>query len=258
MSPGTPDARPGSGPPLVILPGLGPAGSARRDAALTGDLRPFRPLARHHALHVLHRRTGLARGTTIAALADDCAATLTARFAGPVDVLGVSTGGSIAQQLAVTRPRLVRRLVLLCSACRLSPHGRAVQRSFARRLEAGDVRRAWAGAGAALAAGRAGSRFLGALMWAVGPSTADPDPSDLIATIEAEDAFDIEDDLARVEARTLVVAGARDRFYSPELFRLTAARIPGARLLLHRSAGHAGVLTRERTTREILRFLDEP
>jgi hypothetical protein len=39
---------------------------------------------------------------------------------------------------------------------------------------------------------------------------------------------------------TLLIAGERDRFYTPEL-RETAERIPNARLSLHRSKGHAGV-----------------
>ena len=52
-----------------------------------------------------------------------------------------------------------------------------------------------------------------------------------------------------------LVAGGRDRFYSPELFRETAERIPGARLALYQHKGHAGVITHKPAIREIVAFL---
>ncbi len=57
----------------------------------------------------------------------------------------------------------------------------------------------------------------------------------MLITIAAEDAFDSSQDLHRITAPTLVIAGGRDGFYSPELFRETTERIPGARLLLYRA-----------------------
>jgi hypothetical protein len=53
----------------------------------------------------------------------------------------------------------------------------------------------------------------------------------------------------------LAVAGARDRLYSPELFRQTAARIPGARLALYPGKSHSGVLTHRPAIAEIVAFL---
>jgi pimeloyl-ACP methyl ester carboxylesterase len=67
------------------------------------------------------------------------------------------------------------------------------------------------------------------------------DLSDMAATIEAEDGFD----LARcptVRAPTLILAGRDDRFYSPELFAETAALIPGAVLHVFPGRGHITVM----------------
>ena len=61
--------------------------------------------------------------------------------------------------------------------------------------------------------------------------------------------------LHRIAAPTLLVAGDRDRFYTPELFRETAERIPGARLRLYPGKGHAGVMTHRPAIREIVAFL---
>jgi pimeloyl-ACP methyl ester carboxylesterase len=52
-----------------------------------------------------------------------------------------------------------------------------------------------------------------------------------------------------------LVAGGRDRYYSPELFRQTAERIPHGRLRLYPDKGHAGVLTHKPAIREIVDFL---
>jgi pimeloyl-ACP methyl ester carboxylesterase len=60
-------------------------------------------------------------------------------FGSAVDVIGISTGGSIALQTAVDRPSTVSRLVLIGSACRLSDGGRALQRVYARRLISGAI-----------------------------------------------------------------------------------------------------------------------
>jgi pimeloyl-ACP methyl ester carboxylesterase len=73
--------------------------------------------------------------------------------------------------------------------------------------------------------------------------------------------FDASAELARITAPTLLVAGGRDRFYSPELFRETAERIPDGRLRPYQGKGHAGVLTHKPVIREIVDFLraeDQP
>jgi pimeloyl-ACP methyl ester carboxylesterase len=77
----------------------------------------------------------------------------------------------------------------------------------------------------------------------------------MLVTVAAEDAFDACPQLHRITAPTLLVAGGRDRFYSPELFRETAERIPAGRLALYQDKGHAGVMTHKRAIREIVAFL---
>jgi pimeloyl-ACP methyl ester carboxylesterase len=98
-------------------------------------------------------------------------------------------------------------------------------------------------------------------MWLFGASQRADDPSDMLVTVAAEDVFDASLKLHRITAPTLLVAGGRDRFYSPELFRETAERIPDARLSLYQDRGHAGVMTHKPAIREIVAFLsadDQP
>jgi pimeloyl-ACP methyl ester carboxylesterase len=68
--------------------------------------------------------------------------------------------------------------------------------------------------------------------------TAPKDPTDLIITIEAEDQHNFKDRLHEITAPTLIAAGEQDPYYTPTLFRETAAGIPNARLCLYPNVGH--------------------
>jgi pimeloyl-ACP methyl ester carboxylesterase len=243
FSGGLPYLAVGQGPPLVVFSAFtaehaNPTGAARRFS-----LRPLAPLAHHFTVHLVNRKPGLAPGSSIEDLAGHYAHALERAFAGPVAVVGVSTGGSIAQQFAIDHPQLVRRLVLVASACRLAPAGRRMQRDLARYTLAGRPRRAWAATGPELAATAVGGRLYGVLLWLSGPRLDPEDPCDMLVTIAAEDRFDAGPRLHRISAPTLIVAGDRDRNYTPELFRETAERIPGARLRLYPGKGHASIAT---------------
>lgn len=250
----------GDGPPLVALPGLKGEHANSTGLARLVELRRLEPLARRFTVFLVNRRPRLEAGTTIAGLAEDYAEAIEHAFRDPVPVIGTSTGGSIAQQLAIDHPGLVTRLVLVASACRLSRFGREAQRRMARYAEEGKPRRSSAAVGPALAATDLGGWVMSALLWTMGRRASPTDPSDLVATIEAEDAFDACDSLRRIAAPTLLVAGERDRFYSPALFRQTAARIPRARLLLLHGKGHVASGSHRPAIEEIVRFLtvDDP
>jgi pimeloyl-ACP methyl ester carboxylesterase len=252
----------GQGPPLVVFSAFtaehaNPTGAARRFY-----LQPLRPLARHFTVYLVNRKPGLESSSTVKDLAGHYAHALERAFTGPINVVGISTGGSIAQQFAIDHPQLVGRLVLVASACRLGPAGRRMQRDLARFTRAGRPRRAWAATGLGLATTAVGGRLSAALLWLFGPTMSPEDPSDMLATIDAEDAFDVSGQLHRIGAPTLVVAGDRDCYYTPELFWETAARIPEARLRLYPGKGHASIatLTYKPAVCEILGFLtaDEP
>jgi pimeloyl-ACP methyl ester carboxylesterase len=219
----------------------------------------MRPWAREREVFYVNRRPGLLRGMTMAALAADHAQALREEFDEPVDLLGTSTGGSIAQQLAADHPELVRRLALISTACRLGETGRTLQRRVAARIRAAAPRQALAVLAAGLVPPRRGQLAVGLLGYALGPrllrDTGDFD--DMATTIEAEDEFDLRS-CAAIQAPTLILAGRKDRFYSPALFEETARLIPHSTLHLFAGRGHMTVMLDPRLRRELAAFLTAP
>jgi pimeloyl-ACP methyl ester carboxylesterase len=217
------------------------------------------PPAHVFTVHRISRRVGLASGTTMEDLANDYAVTLDEMFGEAVNVLGISTGGSLALQLTADRPELVSRLVVAGAACRLSEHGRRFQRRTAELSATGDRRGLSVMQGTDVTESRLGQRIAGGLLWLVGPLFIKRgwDPSDMISTIRAEDAFDIGGRLSEISTPILVIVGGHDRFYPTELFRETADGIPNARLILYEDRAHGGALTDRRFGKDAVAFLLE-
>jgi len=251
---GLPYARFGRGPrPVVALQGL-----------MLEHVPPpvyvtaiYRFLGRDHTVYAVTRRPGLQRGTSIADMAADHAVMIREEFGGPVDVIGTSTGGSIALQLAADHPDVVRRLVMHSSAHELGDWAKAWQLELARLAQRRRWREVWARLmSVVLPSSGVGWVLSRPLVWALPPFLAlgaPRDPGDLVVTVEAEDRFSFHERLGDVMAPTLVVAGDLDRFYTPNLFRETAAGIPGARLVLYSGMGHPA--EGKRFEHDVLAFL---
>jgi pimeloyl-ACP methyl ester carboxylesterase len=269
---GAPDA-----PPLVVLPGLSPEHAIGAGPAARAELGLARELGRRFRVTWLTRRPGLAATTgtdppSMADVAVEHAAAL--REAGaPLDVLGISTGGSIALQLALDHPDVVGRLVLVSAAAQLGAVGRAEQRALAERVDAGDRRGAFAQLLADAvpdplpwATGR-GTRVharLAALVrpplatfgWALGPRLwPQAALADMAALIAAEDAFDVRSRLGELRARLLAVAGGRDPYYDEGAFEQLARGVPDGRLVRFARRGHGTVAADPRFVPAVARFL---
>ena len=192
-------------------------------------------------------------GHTTRDMADDYASWIGARFDGPVDVIGFSTGGEVDQYLAADHGELVRRLVLSDTGCRLGEDAKALLQGGPRQ---GHARPAEAQADIAnhIDFGRFGQglvKLLGRRLM-----KEPDDASDYIATIEADLGHDATDALARIAAPTLVIAGSRDFFYPAPIVGETAEQIPQATLRLYDGVGHAVSKTHKRRFEDdVLGFL---
>ena len=213
----------------------------------------YKVLADEFTIYLVNRRPGLPTGYSMKDMADDYAAMIREEFGGPVDVTGLSTGGSIVQHFAADHPDVVRRLVIHSSAHTLSEGAKEAQMQVARLAQQGKWREAWA---VLLHCVLGRKWYAGVFVWLVSlilSFSAPKDPSDLVVTVEAEDKHAFRDRLAEITAPTLVVAGDKDPLYSEALFRETAAGIPNARLILYQGMGHPA--SGKQFRRDLLAFL---
>jgi pimeloyl-ACP methyl ester carboxylesterase len=245
----------GSGPPLVALAGLYPQAGVARGPLRAEHERTAKLFAHGSEVFYVNRRPGMAAGTTMAEVAAEHADAMRAAFARPVDLLGMSTGGSIAQQIAAEHPDVVSRLVLISTGSRLGPLAKQLQRRVAARVRAGAMHRATALAAADLAPGPLElPAALAGWFWGPRMFSAD-DLRDMATMAEAEDDFELAR-LPQIQAPTLLVGGSRDRYYGTELFEQTAALIPGCELEIRRGLGHITVMWHPRALARIRFFLE--
>lgn len=239
----------GSGPPLVVLAFVPEAGTP---SGLTARvlLRTLRPFTAHFTVYVPNRRPGLPQGTTMGELATHYAEGMAAAFDGPVPVLGMSTGGSLALQLAADHPGRVGRLALAATACTLGPAGRRAQRAFIERARAG--RRPSPALAEITAESKLAQVLLKGVLWV---ADGRGDHTDAATMLSAEDGFDLRGRLGDITAPTLLIHGDRDPVYPPGLARETAAGIPQARLITYEGRDHGGTLRDRRFPPDTLSFL---
>jgi pimeloyl-ACP methyl ester carboxylesterase len=251
---GVPYVKIGQGPPLVMVPGLTPEHDVPKGWERRMAVAPARPLARDFTVYVANRKRGLEAGESMSDIAGHLAGAIEHDIGQPVFLQGTSTGGSVVLQLAVDRPDLVRRLVLVSAAYRLGPVGRAQQAEMARLIRAGQPREAWASVITAMLppALRVLARPLSRL---AADRMTPADPTDMLVTLEAEDVFDVEASLSRVTAPTLVIGGGRDAFYSDELFRGTAAAVQDGRVHIFPDWGHLRASSSAATAQLALGFM---
>ncbi|MGH3104526.1 MAG: alpha/beta fold hydrolase [Gaiellaceae bacterium] len=225
----------GSGPPLVLVQGLGYGGGRGWGPAL--DLLAEDFLIVSYDNRGFGASDAPAGPYTVAQLAGDAAAVLDAAGLERASVLGVSLGGMAAQELALTRPDRVDRLVLVSTTPGFRGHPMPA-RTVSLMLEAAQL-------DPAVALRRFVENALGSgdgeelTEQIVAYRTAHPpDPDGWKAQAAAGATHDAIERLAAIAAPTLVLHGAEDAVVDPRNGELLAESIPGARLELFRGAGH--------------------
>lgn len=225
----------GHGPTLLMITGFG---------GTMDDWAPYfvDALATHFRV-VVFDNAGIGETASLAAplsvpeMADQTSALISTLGLGRCDVLGWSMGGMIAQSLAVTHPRQVRRLVLAATQAgtgKAAPVPAAVQAA----LDSGS-----AGAALLFPADQvaATERYITGILTYPGHYTAS-------AAVRADQQAAIDQWFAgndvsgrhpgEIRAPTLVADGAEDALNPVLNDRMLARLIHGARLVLYPDAGH--------------------
>jgi len=245
----------GSGEPLVYLCG-GTPNHRNPNPGLEQimTLRTVKPLARAgFTVYFTNRWPGMARDITFAEVARRHAEAIRGYFGEPVYVLGHSTGGSLTLQLIADEPDVVRKAVVASAAYTLGP---VAKRSYRDLLHAIETTGRFAAE--VLLEGMVRSRWirgaLNPLLRVASRRITIENPTDTVAMLCAEYAFDVRDRLGDIPVETLVICGAQDYFWTPEMFAETAFRMPCGQLIMYPNRGHS-VVTAPEFVRDVTAFL---
>lgn len=257
FSNGVPYVRFGEGDDVLLVFTGGP-GNTLPSGFMIRVFGQFKHLSKSYMIYALGRKGELPEGYTTRDMAEDYAEVIRVEFdGGPMDVMGMSYGGLIAQHLAADHPELVRRLVIAMSCYRFSEEGNEMDLRYAELLSEGKKREALKSLEPMIEGGRIKKSFMKFFMGYVGPllwSTTDS-PSDLLVEGKAEMAHNSKSRLAEIKAPTLVIGGDKDYFCPVERLRETAAGIPDARLVLYEGKGH--MITGKQFEKDVIAFLNE-
>jgi pimeloyl-ACP methyl ester carboxylesterase len=235
--------REGDGPPLLFLNGSG--------ATLAGS-QPLLGVFRSRFDVVAHDQRGLGDSAIppgpyeMADYAADALALLEHVGWERCRVVGISFGGMVAQELAVTAPERVERLALVCT----SPGGAAGASYPLHELEGpGPVTLLDTRFDDAWLAAHDADRALVEML-------ADrPAPTDgMRLQLDARSRHDVGDRLERITCPTLVACGRYDGIAPVANSEAIAARVAGAELRVY-EGGHAFVAQDRAALPEILEFL---
>lgn len=178
---------------------------------------------------------------TLAELADDAARLIAELALGPVVWVGLSMGGMVGQELALRHPGRVQALVLANTTSGYPPEARAgwsqriaaIAQGGLKAIVDGALQR-WFHAGfhaeQAQTVAHWRARVLGC------------DAAAYIACCQAIAGVDTTARLPGIAVPALVIAGALDQGTPPEMARVIAQGIPGARLAILPEASHLSVL----------------
>ena len=245
----------GEGPPLLLIQGLGyPADMWFR---LLPHLTDQHRVITFDNRGIGHNADENVTGLTIEQMAADAASIAEANGEGALDVVGTSLGGIVAQEMAISYPERVRKLVLLSTHtadAHAVPAAAEVREMLATR---------------SALPGEAALRA--SVPYAYAASTAaaliDEDVARRIPWIPSASAYDAQlaaaeayrgawERLPGIDRETLILHGTADLIVPLENAARIAARIPGARLEWIEGGGHNLFSERaEEVARRIVSFL---
>jgi 3-oxoadipate enol-lactonase len=176
---------------------------------------------------------------TMEGLAQDAAGLLEVVAAPPVDVLGFSMGGCVAMQLALDRPDLVGRLVLVSTIPSWRgpyPPCEALNKLFHRTdVCEGLLREVYEAIfGGSYKKRVPAKEYVAERMDDEFPQTIDS----YLGQLAALEAFDVRECVSSIYAETLIVAGNDDHVVPLENSRWLKDKIPNSRLEILEGAGH--------------------
>jgi 3-oxoadipate enol-lactonase len=241
----------GEGPPLVLINGLG--------FGRWGWFKQIPALSRHFRTIPFDARGERILKEGVSDLVADVVSLIDHLGIRKTHVLGSSLGGFVAQGLAIKRPDLVDRLVLVCTSYgrggpgTMSPWALADMIGLPSLSVERAVRRGLETATSEAYRAKHPEEFEQIVRWRLADS---PSLSAYYAQMRAGARFDSSRDVGSITSPTLVIHGAEDRYVPVANAAALAEAIPDAKLRILEDAGHLVFIERfADVNREVVTFL---
>jgi pimeloyl-ACP methyl ester carboxylesterase len=216
------------------------------------------PFLTDYSAYFVGRKPDLSEDYFMPEMARDYGEMIQNEFQKPVTVMGLSTGGQIALNLAGDYPELIEKLVIISAAYRISKEGAEIEETSANYFKKGKFGKAIAssldliytpGIKRSLMKffiGITGNLLLGKVTY----------PNDYIIEVRADREMNFLGRLNEIEAPSLILSGESDICYDADDVRKTAEGIPNSKLILYEGFGHNLVMAhREQIQNDVLKFI---
>ena len=221
-------------------------------------MKSAKEFSKDYTVYLVGRKQNLPENYSFDKMAYDYAEMIRKEFKKPVNVIGASTGGQIAQFLAANHPDVVKRLVIISASYKVSEKGAEIEKRAAEYFKQEKYGKALAAILDLIISSKItgvflkfftrllGKRFIGKINY----------PNDFLNEVRGDVEMNFKDRLKDIRAPTLVLSGKLDIEYTPELVRETAEGIPNSTLILYDGYGHNLAGRWKVIKQDILNFLN--
>jgi 3-oxoadipate enol-lactonase len=247
--------RSGEGPALLLIMGM--------SGTMMHWGEPFLGALRSDFEVITYDHRGVGNSTptrepfTIPTLAQDAAALLDALEVDSAHVLGISMGGMVAQELALSHPQRLRTLLLGCTYCggpESALSSPEVLQALAEGMNSGDreraIRTAWEVNVSARFASERDDAYRSFLQ--IGLANAVP-VALILQQMQAIVEHDTSERLAQIELPTLIVHGTEDQMLPVANAQLISRYVPHAQLEILDDVGHLFFWEQPQRSAELVR-----
>lgn len=215
------------------------------------------PFLEEYTVYLIGRKPNMPEDYTFTDMANDYAKMIRREFQGPVFVMGASTGGQIAHYLTADHPDVVRKLIIISAAYRVSEKGAEIEKRAAEYFKQGRYGKCLATIEEMIFSSRitrgiakfftrlVGKFFIGKIEY----------PNDFLTEIREDIEMNFKERLGEIKTPTLIISGDLDIDYPAEFVRETAEGIPNAKLILYEGYGHGLAGKWDLLKKDILEFL---
>lgn len=240
---------------MVILPGLSD-GLATVKGKARMLVYPYKKYLNDHKVYMFSRKNKMPEGYSIKDMADDQVRAMKILGIERADICGVSQGGMVAQCIAIYHPKVVKRLILAVTAPSANEVVQDVVSGWIGMAKSADHTRLMADTAERMYSDRfleKNRNIFPILAWFTKPASYER----FLRNADAILGFDVLDELGRINAPTLIIAGSDDKTVGNDAAAELETGIPGSVKYVYEGLGHGAFEEAKDFYDRIFAFCDE-